>query len=67
MRVLALFGPCDTDMEPHLVFMGMRHGTESRMQEPVPGSAGSTMTKGLSSRVTTRRCCASSRGFRKEP
>lgn len=54
-------------VECYLVFMGMRHGTESRMHELVPGSAGSTMTKGLSSKVTTLRCCASSKGFRKEP
>lgn len=51
----------------YLVFTGILQGTESRMQELVPGSAGSTMTKGLSSKVTTRRCCASSKGFRKEP
>lgn len=51
----------------HLELTGMRQGTESRMQELVPGSAGSTMTKGLSSSVTTLRCCESSRGFRKEP
>lgn len=51
----------------YLELTGMRQGTESRMQEPVPGSAGSTMTKGLSSNVTTRRCWESSRGFKKEP
>ena len=51
----------------YLVLTGMRQGTESRMQELVPGSAGSTMTKGLSSKVTTLRCWESSRGFRKEP
>ncbi|TNN41092.1 hypothetical protein EYF80_048726 [Liparis tanakae] len=51
----------------YLVLTGIRQGTESRMQELVPGSAGSTMTKGRSSRVTTRRCWESSSGFRKEP
>lgn len=51
----------------YLVLTGMRQGTESRMQELVPGSAGSTITKGLSSKVTTRRCCESSKGFRNDP
>lgn len=42
-------------------------GTESRMQVPLMGSAGSTMTKGLSSSVATVRCCVSSTGCRKRP
>lgn len=53
--------------DSNLALRGRLQGTESRMQVPDAGSASSTMTKGLSSSVTTRRCWASSGGLRNGP
>ena len=53
--------------ESNLALRGRLQGTESRMQVPDAGSASSTMTNGLSSSVTTRRCWASSGGLRNGP
>ena len=53
--------------DSNLAFRGRLQGTESRMQVPDAGSASSTMTNGLSSSVTTRRCWASSGGLRNGP
>lgn len=53
--------------DSNLALRGRLQGTESRMQVPDAGSASSTMTNGLSSSVTTRRCWASSGGLRNGP